>query len=178
MWVKHMKLNAIDTLTVEAEALRLKTFERVTGELPDILQQLFGDASEFFSEEMITQWRLAGRFDELIDYIHYQYGDKNGDFLWKQILLDLRLIKDDLRAIRLLEGLVSGRMETLNAAKKNFKKFPNNYLAAATVCIAKAEVLKILYEVAFILENRPIHTIDKKKTEQVKNQILKVMYDD
>ncbi len=91
------------------------------------------------------------------------------------MLLDLRLKKDESRALRLLEGLYPGRAEKFWIKVKNAKKFSDNYLSAVGVAIAKGEVMKVLYEHAFILENKPEENRDEQKIQEVQNKINEIL---
>lgn len=77
----------------------------------------------------------------------------------------------------MLEGLLPGRMELYKAAVTNRNKYPNNYLSAATLAIVKGEVIKVLYEYAFILENRPVDQIDKEKIKKIRGKMEKILSD-
>ncbi len=170
-----MEPKAINTLVEEAELLKAKAKKEISNSLPESLQHLFSDNSEFFVDEVLAQWRREERFDELIEYVLYQYSERGGEVFWKQVLLDLRLKKDEERAIQMLEGLIPGRMELCMIAQKNVKRFPDNYLSAANLLIAKGEVLKVFYEMAYILENRSAREIDKKKIASIKSEVEKLI---
>ncbi|MEJ2743804.1 MAG: hypothetical protein P8176_15370 [Gammaproteobacteria bacterium] len=168
-----MEPDAVNTLADEVESYRLKTLK----ELPTSseLRKLYSETSTLPRDEILGRWRLDERFDELVDYVIYQYEEGGGEFFWKQLLLDLRLKKDEGRAFRLLEGLLPKRLDKVKVCSKNLKKYPDNYLSAANLVIAKGEALKVLYEHAYILENKPADQIDKAKVKKVKTQIEKVL---
>ena len=170
-----MEPKSLNTLVVESEKLK-KTVQKNAskGILKDI-EHLFSDNSFFFDQEVIANWRRENRFDELIDYIIYQYSDRGGEELWKQVLLDLRIIKDDQRCFRLLDGLLPGRKELLKVALKNEKKYPNNYLISAEVGICKGEVLKLYYEYAYIVENRAADEVDKALSKRLQKEVKSII---
>ncbi|ABC28907.1 hypothetical protein HCH_02076 [Hahella chejuensis KCTC 2396] len=170
-----MEPQAVNTLVDEAESLQESVSGQLKGCIPDELKHLFKDTSLFFQEEILAQWRIQERYDELIDYILYQHEEHGGEDFWKQVLLDLRLKKDEVRAFRMLEGLLPKRLDRVKVCSKNLKKYPDNYLSAANLGVAKGEALKVLYEYAYILENKPADQIDKAKVKKVKGQIEKVL---
>jgi len=166
---------AVNTLVVEAESLKVSVLNQLNGSGARELKHLFNETSLFFQEEVLAQWRIQERYDELIDYILYQYEEHGGESFWSQVLLDLRLKKDEVRAIRMLEGLLPKRLEKVKVCSKNLKKYPNNYLSAASLGIAKGGALKVLYEYAYILENKPADQIEEVKVNKVKTLIEKVI---
>ncbi|WMS88923.1 hypothetical protein [Pleionea litopenaei] len=170
-----MESKAANTLVKEVEKLKKKAKADLSGNLPAALEHLFSEDSLFFDEEILTQWRRDERFDELIEYVSYQYDERGGEEFWKQVLLDLRLKKEEKKALKLLDGLLPGRMKLLKAAKKNLDKFPGNYLSETTYLVAKGEVLKVLYEYAFIIENKPAEQVNKSDSEKIKKKIQKIL---
>jgi len=170
-----MESKAANTLVKEAEKLKKKAKADLSGNLPAALEHLFSENSLFFDEEILVQWRREERFDELIEYISYQYDERGGEEFWKQVLLDLRLKKEEKKALKLLDDLLPGRMKLLKAAKKSLDKFPSNYLSETTYFIAKGEVLKVLYEYAFIIENKPAEQVNKSDSEKIKKKIQKIL---
>lgn len=170
-----MEPKSKSTLISEAESLQESVSDQLNGAVPSELKHLFKDTSLFFQEEVLAKWRIQERYDELVDYIIYQYEAQGGEIFWKQILLDLRLKKDEARAFRMLEGLLPARLDQVKVCSKNLKKHPDNYLSSANLGIAKGEALKVLYEYAFILENKPADKIDKVKVKKIKAQVEKVL---
>ena len=166
---------AVNTLTEEAESLRTAVKNCFQSETPDAVERWFGDSSRVFEDEVLARWRLHERFDELIEYIIYQHEEHGGEELWQQVLLDLRLKKDDQRAIRLICGLIPSRLERIKIHAKRLKTYPDNYLIEANLGIAKGEALKLLYEHAFILQNKPSHEIDTGETGRIRQQIRDVI---
>jgi hypothetical protein len=164
---------SVNTLVEESEELKRSVLEGLSGEIPSQLRHLFNETNMFFQDEVLSQWRNLERYDELIDYIVYQYGEQGGEDLWKQVLLDLRLNKDVDKAIRLLDGLLPGRMGLYKSASKNSKKFPNNYLSAVSLSVITGEVMKVLYEYAFLLENQSADMRDEAKIKYIKGLISK-----
>lgn len=167
---------AVNTLVDESEALKLSALKGFSGEIPSQLTHLFNETNVFFQEEVLSKWRSLERYDELIDYIVYQYGEKGGEGLWKQVLLGLRLNNDFNRAVRLLDGLLPGRMDLYKVASKNSKKFPNNYLSLASLSVTTGELMKVLYEYAFLLENQSADMNDEVKIEFIKGMIFKTIH--
>lgn len=170
-----MEPKAVNTLVREAETLQKAVSKSLNGDIPHEIKHLFKDTSLFFQEEVLAKWRIQERFDELVDYIIYQFEEFGGEELWKQVLLDLRQKKDEKTAFRMLEGLLPGRMDRVKVCSKSLKKYPDNYLSAANLGIAKGEALKVLYEYAYILENKPADHIDKTKVNKIKLQVEKVL---
>ncbi len=170
-----MEPQAVNTIVEEAESLKEAVSGSLKGRIPNELKHLFKETSLFFQEEVLAQWRSQERYDELVDYIIYQYEEHGGEQFWKQILLDLRLKKGEGSAFRMLEGLLPARLDRVKVCSKNLEKYPENYLSAASLGIAKGEALKVLYEYAYILENKPADQIDKAKVKKVKTQIEKVL---
>ena len=149
-----MEPDSVNRLVEEAEELRKEVLSCFSGDPPEKIKYLFGDTSFFFQEEALAEWRRQERFDELIEYILYQYEETGGEEFWQQVLLDLRLKKDEARAHKLLNGLYPARAEKYRIAVKNYKKHPENHFSAANCAKAKGEVMKVLYEHAFVLENK------------------------
>lgn len=162
---------AINTLVAEAQSLKDEISGQFRGQIPSRIEGLFSDMSWFFQEQVLSEWRKAERFDELIDYILYQHEEHGGEELWSQVLLDLRLKKDEARAVRLLNGLFPARAENYWISFKNYKKHPDNHFCAADLAIRKADVMKVLYEHAFILENKKPENQDLQAIEEIRNKI-------
>ena len=128
----------------------------------------------FFQKETLAEWRRQEKYDELIEYILYQYEENGGEEFWQQVLLDLRLKKDEERAHKLLNGLYPKRAEKFWVALKNYKKYPNNHFCAANVAKAKGEVMKVLYEHAFVLENKPEEDQNQELVKLVRKRIIEI----
>jgi hypothetical protein len=165
---------ALNNLTSERKELA----NRIRKQLPDVLPQeieaLFNEWSDYFNEQVILRWREEKRFDELIDYLIYQYEIFDGHPPWEQILLDLRLEKDESRAIRLLEGLLKEREKRLRGTLSKLKENPDNLNLQVALTIHKASVLALLAEMEFIIANKPKESIDKAKVESLRKRIKKV----
>jgi hypothetical protein len=73
---------ALNTLTEESEELRSRMRSALPDGLPSEVESLFDEFSELFSELTINQWREEKRFDELIDYMVYQYDKFDGHKPW------------------------------------------------------------------------------------------------
>jgi hypothetical protein len=169
-----MEPEAVNNLVKEAERLREKIKEEAAGNFPQELEHLLDETSVFFQEEILANWRGAERFDELIDYILYEYAEVGGSELWQQVLLDLRLKNDEDRAHKLLDGLYHGRAERFWVALRNVKKHPKNHLGAATCLEAKGLVMAVLYEHAFLLENKPESKQNPERVALVRKRIWEV----
>ncbi len=170
-----MEPKAINSLVKEAEHLRVKARESISSGLSGELEHLFDEKTSFFDEEVLAKWRVQERYDELIDYILYQYAESGGEQLWKQVLLDLRLKKDDKKCFRMLDGLLVGRLDLLKVIQKSGKKFPENYLVSAEIAIRRGEVMKILYEYGYIVENRSSDAVDKALSKKIKAKVNKLL---
>lgn len=162
---------AINTLVAEAQSLKDQISRLFKGQIPSRVEGVFSDMSRFFEEQVLSEWRKAERFDELIDYILYQHEEHGGDDLWPQVLLDLRQRRDEARAVKLLDGLFRARAENYWISFKNHKKHPDNHFCAADLAIRKADVMKVLYEHAFILENKKPENQDLQAIEEIRNKI-------
>ncbi|MCG8672617.1 MAG: hypothetical protein MI867_24660 [Pseudomonadales bacterium] len=166
-----MEPESINRLVKEAEEVKCSVRDRMGDNIALELSHLFDDTCYFFEEYVLGQWQLEKRFDELIDYILYLYADGGGNDFWKQILLDLRQGEDEDRGHKLLDGLYSGRLNQYKIARRNFKKNPNNHFSAAACAEAKGEVMKVLYEHAFLLENKPEHELNHERVALVRERI-------
>jgi hypothetical protein len=103
---------ALNTLASERGKLKIRARELLPEKLSLEIESAFGDWSEYFTFQVIDQWRDDKRFDELVDYLIYQYDEFDGHKPWGQILLDLRLNNEKSKAIRLLEGLLKKKRES------------------------------------------------------------------
>ena len=170
-----MEPEVIDTWAKEAEDMNQETLRCFKGKPPKVIEYIFDTKSFFFQEEVLSEWRRQERYDELIEYILYQHEEHGGEKLWQQVLLDLRQKKDEKISFRLLEGLYLGRAKIFWIKLKNAKKYPDNYLCVVDVSIAKGEVMKVLYEHAFILENKPKKDRDERRIEKVRSHIKDIL---
>ena len=168
-------MKAWDKLAKEAEGLRLDTLAQLGEEPPRKIKHLFSDSSRFFKKEVIVNWRETKRFDDLIKYILYNYEDNGGEELWKQILIDLKLSKDEERAHSMLNGLAKGRISLLKIAVENFAKYPNNYLCELDVAVRRAEVLKLLNERAWIAENKQSEEKNMELVNEIRESIREIL---
>jgi len=166
-----MEPESVNKLAEEAEDLRKDVLGLFNGNIPDKIKYLFGDTSFFFEEEIVAEWRRTERFEELVEYLLYQYEESGGEEICAQVLLDLRLKHNVKLAIKLLDGLCRIREEKFWIALKNYKKYPKNHFSKAALCKAKGILMSLLYEYAYILENRPIEQQDKELVESVKIRI-------
>ena len=170
-----MEPDAVNKLAEEAEDMKKEVLALFPGKLPSRIKHLFGDMSIFFDEEVISEWRRQERFDELIEYILYQYDERGGEEIWQQVLLDLRIKNDEIRANKLLDGLYLGRAELFWVALKNSNEHPDNHFSAANLAKARGEVMKVLYEQAFIAENKPEEEQDTTQVEKVRSKIQEIL---
>ena len=168
-------MKAWDKLAKEAEELRLDTLAQLGEEPPRKIKYLFSDSSRFFEKEVIVNWRETKRFDDLIEYILYNYEDNGGEELWKQILIDLKLSKDEERVHSMLNGLAKGRISLLKIAVENFAKHPNNYLCELDVAVRRAEVLKLLNERAWIAENKQSEEKNMELVNEIRESIREIL---
>lgn len=168
---------SVNKLTEEAEVLREKTATCFVKDLPDSIQAIFSDMSFFFHEQVAFQWLSEGRYDDLIDYIiyEYEYEEAGGEELWTQLLLELRKKNDESKADRLLDGLYPARLELFVDVVKKLKKKPNNHFGMANVAKARGEVMKVLYEHAFLLENKPKAQQNDDLVKKVRDRIKYIM---
>ncbi|MBB1307812.1 hypothetical protein [Pseudoalteromonas sp. SR43-5] len=169
-----MEPEALNTLELEAENLKQKVKDDLGENIPKDIEYLFCETAFFFLDEALANWRRFERYDELIEYILWNYKEKGGVEFWKQVLLDLRLKKDEDRAHRLLDGLYAGRSKRFWDALKNFKKHPENHFSAATCAQAKGEVMEVLYEHAFLVENKPEAEQNTERVQLVRQRIWEI----
>ncbi len=169
-----MEPEALHTLENEVEALKEKVKSELNCDIPEDIEYLFSETAFFFQEEALENWRRSERFDELIDYILWNYAEGGGVDFWKQVLLDLRLKKDEDRAHKLLDGLYYGRASRFWVALKNYRKYPENHLSTAACSEAKGSVMAVLYEHAFLLENKPESEQNRDRVELVRNRIWEI----
>lgn len=169
-----MEPAALNRIWKRAEEIRRELLAHFTGSPPDRIDALLGEMSSFCFDEAVAEWRAQERFDDLIDYILYQYADGGGDELWEQVLLDLRQKNDEDRGHRLLEGLYRGRIRKFKSAAENFRRNPTNHFSAAQYLISKGLVMKVLYEHAFLLENKRPDTQNAKLVKVVRKRIESV----
>jgi len=165
---------AINDLALESENLKNQTRDSLPRELPIEIESLFGDWSNHFSDQVIFKWREDKRFDELIDYLLYQYQSFDGHAPWEQILLDLNMEKDKKRAIRLLEGLLKEREKILRSTLKKYKEDPENLGLQVALTIHKASVLKLLAEMEYSLCLKSQDDIDSELLNKLRKRIKKV----
>ena len=75
-------------------------------------------------DDVLMKWIENKKYDDLINYILYQYECDDGFKWWKPVLYDLENIKDIKRIKKLLNGLLPCRLvrfkENLKYAKKEF----------------------------------------------------------
>jgi len=172
-----MEPESVNTLVDEAEKLKKEVLSSFSGKPPEKIEYLFGDMSDFFHEETLAEWRRQERFDELIEYILYQYKEAGGEEFWQLVLLDLRLKKDEIRAHKLLNGLYPARADAFWVALKNYKENPDNHFSASKCAKTKGEVMKVLYEHAFVLENKPNDEQNKELVNLVRSRINEIAHE-
>lgn len=168
-----MSGNVLVKVEKEAADLLHSTRAALDAGTPSVVDGLFGDYSRFFEEEVISSWRKQARYDDLVDYLTSEHQDAGGDDLWKQILLDLRILENWPLAMRLLDGLLAGRVEMAEIKLKNVRRFPGNHLSFANLMIVLGELMKILYEYAYIIENCRNSSLTNDKGAWVSSEILK-----
>jgi len=169
------KLSILNKLDARALEIRQSAESQIAGKIPDELVGLFSDNSFFFQEEAIADWRRSKKYDELIEYLIERFSDSGGEEMWSQILLDLRLEEEFSKAEELLSGLAKGRKEAVEIAGRNLEKHPNNYLIPVQLAITIGELMKILYEHAFLLENMESSQRDISKIKQIQKDIDKFL---
>src|SRR5687768_7713762 len=104
-----MEPESVNKIANRAEEMRAEVLRSFSGKPPQLIEYIFGDTSFFFLEEALAEWRRQEKYDELIEYILHVYAESGGEELWQQVLLDLRLKKDEQRAHKLLDGLYPAR---------------------------------------------------------------------
>jgi len=162
-------------LDVHASNLKKSAESRLAGNIPDELAGVFSENSYFFTEEAISEWRRAKNYDELIEYLIDRFSDKGGEDLWSQVLLDLRLDAEISKAEKLLIGLAKGRKEAVDIARGKLAKHSGNYLIPVQLAITVGELMKILYEHAFLLENMESSQRDPAKIKGIQKDIDKYL---
>ncbi len=171
-----MEPKVLETLTKESEELKNKVLYELNNNVPKDIKHFFSDTAEYFRDEILANWRLQKRYDELIEYIHYQYDTGGGEEFWKQVLLDLRAIeKDEKRALRLLQGLLPGRIAMHKATLKKMKQYPDNYILDIGLAKCVGEIMSVYFEIVFILENKPEEFKNQKEIAKVKKEIKKIL---
>lgn len=165
----------VNKLSEQAEKLRDETASCFVGTLPAAVQSVFSDMSFFFHEQVAFQWLAECKYDDLIDYILYEYEETGGEELWGQLLLELRQNNEEDKADRLLDGLYPARSELLIETVQNLKKEPDNHFGIANVAKARGEVMKVLYEHAFLLENKPKEQQNDVLVNKVRDRIKYIM---
>ena len=169
-----MEPDSLNTLAKESESLKEEVLASLSGKPPEKLAYLFCDTSYFFTDETLAEWRRQERYDELVEYILFNY-EEGGEFhFWKQVLLDLRLRKDEIRAHTMLDGLYPGRLEKFKGALNKLKKHPENHFCIAAFYKAKGDVMDLLYEHAFLLENKPEQDQNRALVDMVRKRILDI----
>lgn len=169
-----MEPAAVDLLEQEAERMKEELLQYFSGKPPERIEHLFSEASFFFQEEILGEWRKQGRYEELVDYILYQHEEAGGEELWQQVLLDLRLRNNEALAHKLLNGLYPARAEKFWVSLKNYKENPENHFSAAACAKAKGEAMKVLYEHAFLLENKPKAAQSQELINLVRSRITEI----
>ena len=173
--MSSMEPDAINTLVKETESLVRDLRSEFKDGVPDRIKSIFSDTSKYLEVVITDEWRQHKRYDELIEYISYLYGEHGGERLWTQVLLDLRLNGDEKRALRLLGNLCPGREEKFWIAVEKANEFPDNYICKVEVAKKKGDVMKVLYEYAYILENKPSHERNEEEIEEIKERILEII---
>ena len=165
---------ALNTLASERAELKIRVRELLPEKLPLEIESAFGDWSEYFTDQVIHQWREDKRFDEIIDYLIYQYDEFDGHKPWGQVLLDLRLNNEKSKAVQLLEGLLMKREKMLISTLSKLKKDPENLNLQVALTIRKASVLSLLAEIEFVIHVKPVEDSYKEQHEKLKRRIKKV----
>lgn len=78
-----------------------------------------------------------------------------------------------MRAHRLLDGLYPARAEKFRALR-NHRKYPDNHFAAASSAKTRGEMMKVLYEHAFLLENKPKEEQNDELVNLVRSRIMEM----
>lgn len=170
-----MEPKVLDTLAKESEDLKNKVLSELDGNIPEDIQHNFNDTSQYFSDQVLGSWRRQKRYDELIEYIHYQCETGGGEDFWKQVLIDLAIEKDEERALKLLRGLIPGRVAMYKAILKKKKQNPDNYMLDIGLASLVGHVMTVYSEYVFILENKPEESKDQKEIAKVKKEIKKIL---
>jgi len=166
--------DAVNTMAREMDELKEKVRLHLLANAPQEVKSAIGDSSRVLLDVVIGNWMKANRFDELIDYIHYQYQDGGGDVLIRELIASLKHNKETDKILSLLDGLLPSRRSAYRVAKKNYKKNPDNYLCYAQCEVAKGDILKLLFEYSMTLVNRLDTTGYEDKIEETKQEILKL----
>lgn len=108
-------------------------------------------------EEVTYSWLEQERFDELIEYILYQFEHGGGRELWNNLRMDLEAKKDISRLHRLFRGLIPGRVSRFWIELPQAKKGLVGNIANAAH--HKGEALGVMceyYRVMYLLEQKDI----------------------
>ena len=170
-----MAPKVMDELAEEIAALRREAAAAFPSNLPPWIASILDESSLYLEEQVISKWRRERKYDEVIDYILYQFPDSGGTELWRQVLLDLRLEGHFDRGHRLLEGLFQGRLERFKVAAEKLRQHPENHFALAEASKREGELAEVLYEHAFLLENRPDDEKDTTLVGLVRERIFEAL---
>ena len=165
---------ALNTLVSERNKLEASVRKLLPENLPYEIDLFFGEWPDYFTEQIVFRWRDDKRFDELIDYLVYQYGAFDGHPPWQELLQDLRFEKEEPQAIRLLEGLLKEREKTLEISLSKLEQDPNNLNIQVALTIHKASVLQLLAEMEFVIANKAKEDIDTAKVESLRKRMQRV----
>lgn len=165
---------ALNTLIDESDKLKAQTRKLLPETIPAGIEFIFGDWSDYFTDQILCQWRENKRFDELVDYLIYQYDEFDGHKPWNQVLLDLRLNNKKSLAIRLLEGLLKKREKKLATTLAKLKNEPDNLNVQVALTIHKASVLSLLAEIEVLLLMEPVGEADKVQHGKLREKIQKI----
>ena len=170
-----MEPDSVNKILEESESLRKKVLGKLNDLPPEDIKYIFEEYSPFFEQQIFEKWREQERFDELIEYILYNYECDKGEEEWTQVLLDLRLKNDEIRAFKLLQGLIAGRSELFwEAVNRRSKKTKSLFLEMA-IAEKKGNLVKVLYEYIFIVENKKEEDKDHFLIEKLHRQIKEVL---
>lgn len=169
-------MSAYNKIAEEAEELRFKVLKKMGVQPPEEVAFLFNEYSHYFEEIIFEKWREEKRFDELIDYVLYQYDHAGGEAVWSQVLFDLKLNNEEVRALKFLQSLIAGRSvlfwDSVNKRKNGEK---NNIYTEIAIANNKGELTKVLFEYLYILENQKKDLQNKNIIQKLHNQIFEII---
>lgn len=172
---------AVDQFADEFDELKKNIRDNLWEGAPEVLVRFSGEYNEMLSFAVIDKWFGEKKYDELIDYILYQLQDEYVDlYLWKiirELVFELNK-SDQLKSVnRLLDGLLKSRKKIYKVKKRNYKENPDNYLSYAQVEIGKANMLRLLYEKAWVYLNHKETNIHKEEITNIENEIKRIASD-
>lgn len=172
---------AVSQFSEEFDELKKNIRENLWDGAPEVLVRFSGEYNEMFSIAIIDKWFGEKKYEELIDYLLYHLQDEYLDlYLWKiirELVFELNG-NDQLESVnRLLDGLLKSRKKIYKIKRKNYKDNPENYLSYAQVEIGRANMLRLLYEKAWVYLNHKKADLYKDDISNIEDEIKLIASD-